>query len=186
MGGPFAAYSFSLPKPILHLLLILNCTSRAASLLLVFLSLRPPPPPPPSRARRPLFSHAADTISSPASSPPPPTPSSMKSQLPVIELQRLAGDSPATACVVCLASLAATDEVRELGNCRHAFHVACIDRWIDADGITCPLCRSPLLPLPEKEVEAEKGFFVKFFLTVRKISLSIKVFISNIYVDNYL
>ncbi|CAM0902516.1 unnamed protein product [Alopecurus aequalis] len=52
----------------------------------------------------------------------------------------------ASTCRVCLERLEPTDEVRRLGNCAHAFHRRCIDRWIDVGELTCPLCRSNLLP----------------------------------------
>ena len=52
----------------------------------------------------------------------------------------------ASTCRVCLERLEPTDEVRPLGNCAHAFHRGCIDRWIDVGEATCPLCRSSLLP----------------------------------------
>jgi hypothetical protein len=52
----------------------------------------------------------------------------------------------ASTCRVCLDRLELTDEVRPLGNCAHAFHRGCIDRWIDVGEVTCPLCRSNLLP----------------------------------------
>jgi hypothetical protein len=55
------------------------------------------------------------------------------------------GDQAST-CRVCLDRLEPTDEVRRLGNCAHAFHRGCIDRWIDVGEVTCPLCRSNLLP----------------------------------------
>ncbi|CAN8244227.1 unnamed protein product [Cochlearia groenlandica] len=57
-------------------------------------------------------------------------------------------------CAVCLGDLEDGDDIRELVNCRHVFHVECIDRWLDyecCDGEeddnhrTCPLCRAPLL-----------------------------------------
>ncbi|OAY64399.1 probable E3 ubiquitin-protein ligase XERICO [Ananas comosus] len=49
-------------------------------------------------------------------------------------------------CVVCLEEFAGEHRVRELGNCDHAFHAACIDRWAETGRATCPLCRSPLQP----------------------------------------
>ncbi|KAE8715245.1 protein RIC1-like protein isoform X1 [Hibiscus syriacus] len=38
------------------------------------------------------------------------------------------------------------EEIRWLRNCRHVFHRACLDRWMDHDQITCPLCRTPFVP----------------------------------------
>lgn len=48
-------------------------------------------------------------------------------------------------CVVCLGELEQEDLVRQLPNCKHAFHVTCIDQWFSTHS-TCPLCRSPLVP----------------------------------------
>ncbi|KAK6140068.1 hypothetical protein DH2020_026203 [Rehmannia glutinosa] len=36
------------------------------------------------------------------------------------------------------------DAVRLLPNCKHAFHVTCIDQWFAAHA-SCPLCRSPIV-----------------------------------------
>jgi RING-H2 zinc finger protein RHA1 len=47
---------------------------------------------------------------------------------------------------VCLSGVCGGDEVRRLSNCRHVFHRACLDRWMDHDQRTCPLCRAPLIP----------------------------------------
>ncbi|KZV29466.1 hypothetical protein F511_03751 [Dorcoceras hygrometricum] len=49
-------------------------------------------------------------------------------------------------CVVCLGELEDEDLVRLLPNCKHAFHVRCIDQWFLAH-TSCPLCRSPILTL---------------------------------------
>ncbi|XP_020582540.1 E3 ubiquitin-protein ligase RHA1B-like [Phalaenopsis equestris] len=80
---------------------------------------------------------------------------SIKSQLPIVDYisfanGKLTGESwePPPACAVCLQFMEARDQVRELGNCRHAFHVSCIDRWLDLGRFSCPLCRSALLPPP--------------------------------------
>ncbi|GLJ55447.1 hypothetical protein SUGI_1190550 [Cryptomeria japonica] len=48
-------------------------------------------------------------------------------------------------CAVCLCSFEANDEIRELGNCCHAFHRNCLEKWIDLEHKRCPLCRSPLV-----------------------------------------
>ncbi|KAG0457555.1 hypothetical protein HPP92_022712 [Vanilla planifolia] len=55
-------------------------------------------------------------------------------------------DNGPLVCVVCLQLLEARDQVRELKNCKHVFHVACIDQWIDVGQDNCPLCRAKLLP----------------------------------------
>lgn len=52
-------------------------------------------------------------------------------------------------CAICLCTLAAGDEVRELP-CGHKFHFACIDRWLirrelDYGASSCPLCKKEVL-----------------------------------------
>ncbi|KAH7689073.1 RING/U-box domain-containing protein [Dioscorea alata] len=54
--------------------------------------------------------------------------------------RRWAGD-----CRVCLARFEPESEVDRLP-CGHVFHKACIDRWLEYHHVTCPLCRSRLLP----------------------------------------
>ncbi|KAJ1272367.1 hypothetical protein BS78_06G196500 [Paspalum vaginatum] len=54
---------------------------------------------------------------------------------------RVGGD-----CAVCLSGIGGRDEVRRLSNCRHVFHRGCLDRWMEHDQRTCPLCRAPLIP----------------------------------------
>ncbi|CAN0900424.1 Brassinosteroid-responsive RING protein 1 [Linum grandiflorum] len=66
-------------------------------------------------------------------------------------------DDDVATCAVCLNSMMAEDEVREMRNCCHVFHKDCIDRWIDhelddqeeeddeSNRRTCPLCRTPLV-----------------------------------------
>ncbi|KAF8765362.1 hypothetical protein HU200_008504 [Digitaria exilis] len=66
------------------------------------------------------------------------------------EEEATASASTTTTCIVCLETVEATDEVRRLGNCAHAFHRGCIDKWIDMGRATCPLCRSDLLPRPRR------------------------------------
>ncbi|WVZ74182.1 hypothetical protein U9M48_022395 [Paspalum notatum var. saurae] len=65
--------------------------------------------------------------------------------LPVVRFAELSACGGGD-CAVCLCGIGAGDEVRRLGNCRHAFHRACLDRWIAHDQRTCPLCRAPLAP----------------------------------------
>ncbi|XP_047337299.1 E3 ubiquitin-protein ligase RHA1B-like [Impatiens glandulifera] len=50
------------------------------------------------------------------------------------------------SCVVCWERVELSDEIRDLVNCRHVFHKDCLDNWLDEGQITCPICRSMLLP----------------------------------------
>ncbi|OWM72237.1 probable E3 ubiquitin-protein ligase RHA4A [Punica granatum] len=82
----------------------------------------------------------------------------IKKRVPVVEygdlLERNAGGTTGGAeevrCAVCLSGLLKKDEIRELRNCGHVFHRQCLDSWVDLDHVTCPLCRSLLLPPSSK------------------------------------
>lgn len=64
--------------------------------------------------------------------------------LPVVKFSELV--DPPESCAVCLYEFDGGDEIRQLSNCRHVFHRCCLDRWMDHDQKTCPLCRTPLIP----------------------------------------
>ncbi|KAL8538052.1 hypothetical protein ACS0TY_000130 [Phlomoides rotata] len=49
-------------------------------------------------------------------------------------------------CTICLEFIDGDHEIRELCNCSHLFHRECLDTWIDEGQVSCPLCRSMLLP----------------------------------------
>ncbi|XP_021748505.1 E3 ubiquitin-protein ligase RHA1B-like [Chenopodium quinoa] len=49
------------------------------------------------------------------------------------------------SCAVCLYEFSSGEEIRWLSNCKHIFHKDCLDRWMDLDHRTCPLCRTPFL-----------------------------------------
>lgn len=44
-------------------------------------------------------------------------------------------------CAVCLSEFAERERVRLLPNCSHAFHIDCIDTWLQGSA-RCPFCRS--------------------------------------------
>ncbi|BFG23606.1 hypothetical protein CerSpe_098800 [Prunus speciosa] len=115
--------------------------------------------------------HRAEMNSLPAAAPAPspwwlvPLPvhciaESVKNQLPVVQygdfLKIKTGQPEAEAeddsnnndhmCIVCMNSMGGSQGVRKLYNCSHAFHKECLDVWIDEGQLTCPLCRSDLLP----------------------------------------
>ncbi|KAG6399341.1 hypothetical protein SASPL_140817 [Salvia splendens] len=64
--------------------------------------------------------------------------------LPVVKFSDLA--APPESCAVCLYEFDGEDEIRRLVNCRHIFHRSCLDRWMDHDQKTCPLCRTQFVP----------------------------------------
>ncbi|KAI9109816.1 hypothetical protein K1719_018857 [Acacia pycnantha] len=71
--------------------------------------------------------------------------------LPVVKFADLlaaansAGDTP-ESCAVCLYEFECEEEIRCLTNCKHIFHRPCLDRWMDHDQKTCPLCRTSFVP----------------------------------------
>lgn len=65
--------------------------------------------------------------------------------LPVMIFHDLV-NPPTDSCVVCLYDFETGDEVRELKTCRHVFHRSCLDRWMDCNQLTCPLCRTRFVP----------------------------------------
>ncbi|RVX04127.1 E3 ubiquitin-protein ligase RHA1B [Vitis vinifera] len=66
-----------------------------------------------------------------------------------------AGDPP-DQCAVCLYEFEGQEEIRRLTNCRHIFHRSCLDRWMDCDQKTCPLCRTPFIPDDMQEAFNER------------------------------
>ncbi|XP_058085750.1 RING-H2 finger protein ATL70-like [Magnolia sinica] len=56
-----------------------------------------------------------------------------------------------SCCPICLADYKDTDMLRLLPDCRHLFHVKCVDAWLLLHP-TCPVCRTPPLPTPLAEV----------------------------------
>ncbi|WVY95966.1 hypothetical protein V8G54_028117 [Vigna mungo] len=52
-------------------------------------------------------------------------------------------DQSVYGCVVCLAEFKEHDVLKVLPNCNHAFHLDCIDVWLQANS-NCPLCRSSI------------------------------------------
>ncbi|KAL3499313.1 hypothetical protein ACH5RR_038406 [Cinchona calisaya] len=69
--------------------------------------------------------------------------------LPVVkysEILRSSSDDGEESCAVCLYEFEDDDEIRRLLNCRHIFHRNCLDRWMDHDQKTCPLCRTTFIP----------------------------------------
>lgn len=53
------------------------------------------------------------------------------------------GEDCPVECCVCLCGFEADEEVSEL-SCKHFFHKGCLDKWLDKQHTTCPLCRSIL------------------------------------------
>ncbi|MED6121869.1 hypothetical protein PIB30_034102 [Stylosanthes scabra] len=55
-------------------------------------------------------------------------------------------------CAVCLSVVEDEQEVRLLPNCKHSFHVGCIDTWLTWNS-TCPICRTKAEPIIRIQLE---------------------------------
>ncbi|KAL6652183.1 hypothetical protein ACP70R_011108 [Stipagrostis hirtigluma subsp. patula] len=167
MTFPLVCYCDAVPRPVAALFRLLHAAALLFVLVLCYLGLYEFPYTPEDHA--PLINGRRRP---PRGDAPPPD--AVKQRLPPVEFLELSSSltersaagtsrksSPSSApaedeaaassgepptCRVCLERLEARDEVRRLGNCSHAFHTACIDRWIDLGEVTCPLCRAHLLP----------------------------------------
>ncbi|XP_043687510.1 E3 ubiquitin-protein ligase ATL41-like [Telopea speciosissima] len=54
-------------------------------------------------------------------------------------------DTNKTECTICLSSIEDGELARLLPNCKHMFHVECIDMWLNSHS-TCPICRTGAEP----------------------------------------
>ncbi|CAN6277743.1 unnamed protein product [Urochloa humidicola] len=86
-------------------------------------------------------------------SPGPPSPP-LRAGLSPADLRRLPtfafpsscdgdgdGSAAPSACAVCLEAARGGERWRAMPACRHAFHAACVDRWL-ARSPACPVCRA--------------------------------------------
>ncbi|KAJ3686295.1 hypothetical protein LUZ61_015459 [Rhynchospora tenuis] len=83
-------------------------------------------------------------------------------EIPTIRYQRDIQHSHGTSggwaqCAICLSFLEEGEMARQLPECKHLFHVECIDKWLNSHA-TCPLCRSSVgdqIAGSEKNLEAQ-------------------------------
>lgn len=60
--------------------------------------------------------------------------------LPFFRFASLKGSKEGLECAVCISRFEDTEILRLLPKCRHAFHMSCIDQWLERHP-SCPLCR---------------------------------------------
>lgn len=60
--------------------------------------------------------------------------------LPFFRFSSLKGSKQGLECAVCLSKFEDTEILRLLPKCKHAFHISCIDQWLEKHS-SCPLCR---------------------------------------------
>ncbi|XP_071688382.1 uncharacterized protein [Rutidosis leptorrhynchoides] len=68
--------------------------------------------------------------------------------IPIITYKK--SDYDESECAVCLGDVENGDNVRLLPNCKHLFHVKCIDEWF-VGHTSCPVCRVPVVS-PDDEI----------------------------------
>ncbi|XP_010489106.1 PREDICTED: putative RING-H2 finger protein ATL12 [Camelina sativa] len=61
--------------------------------------------------------------------------------LPFFSFSALKGLKQGLECSVCLSKFEDVEILRLLPKCKHAFHIGCIDEWLEQHA-TCPLCRN--------------------------------------------
>ncbi|GMN50589.1 hypothetical protein TIFTF001_019753 [Ficus carica] len=60
--------------------------------------------------------------------------------LPFFRFSSLKGSKEGLECAVCLSKFEDVEVLRLLPKCKHAFHINCIDHWLEKHS-SCPLCR---------------------------------------------
>ncbi|EOY29732.1 RING/U-box superfamily protein, putative [Theobroma cacao] len=60
--------------------------------------------------------------------------------IPSFQFSALKGSKEGLECAVCISKFEDSDILRLLPKCEHAFHMNCIDQWLERHS-TCPLCR---------------------------------------------
>ncbi|OMP09750.1 Zinc finger, RING-type [Corchorus olitorius] len=63
--------------------------------------------------------------------------------IPTFQFKREGDERSIYGCVVCLNEFQEHDMLRVLPNCSHAFHLDCIDIWLQSNA-NCPLCRTSI------------------------------------------
>ncbi|XP_068643007.1 E3 ubiquitin-protein ligase ATL42-like [Aristolochia californica] len=65
--------------------------------------------------------------------------------LPFFRFSSLKGSKEGLECAVCLSRFEDSEVLRLLPKCKHAFHINCVDRWLENHS-SCPLCRYKVDP----------------------------------------
>ncbi|RZS09571.1 hypothetical protein BHM03_00040667 [Ensete ventricosum] len=68
----------------------------------------------------------------PSSSPPPPSP----------PVSAVVPEPDVESCIICMDEFVSGEELWVLPRCKHLFHGVCIERWVLAPSMTCPVCRN--------------------------------------------
>jgi Ring finger domain len=64
--------------------------------------------------------------------------------LPKTRYEKAADVENQAECAICLTEFEEGEQIRKLPQCRHEFHIRCIDRWLRAQP-SCPSCRTEVI-----------------------------------------
>ncbi|CAI0387635.1 unnamed protein product [Linum tenue] len=67
-------------------------------------------------------------------------------ELPCVEYGSVGLETTSRECAICLEDYNGGEPCRIMPVCKHMFHVACIDNWLNVK-ITCPVCRQRICNL---------------------------------------
>ncbi|KAJ4731432.1 RING/U-box superfamily protein [Rhynchospora pubera] len=73
---------------------------------------------------------------------------SLISRIALLKYRKNDGLVVSTDCTVCLEKFNEGESLRLLPECTHAFHVDCIDKWLEAHS-NCPICRTGVISVPQ-------------------------------------
>ncbi|CAI9755463.1 unnamed protein product [Fraxinus pennsylvanica] len=146
MGFPVGYTDIFLPKLLVYLLTIMGFIRKSICAVFSLLG---------------LSDFLEPEMAYPTQTDPEPEPRSVsavliRELLPVVKFSDLVVLDPPENCAVCLYEFNGDDEIRRLTNCRHIFHRSCLDRWMDHDQKTCPLCRTQFIPEDMQEAFNER------------------------------
>lgn len=108
-----------------------------------------------SRSRRLLQRHFSSASAAPVDRRHGLVPSAIRA---IPTFRYASSVAPAAAeCAVCLLEFRDEERLRRLPVCAHAFHIDCIDTWLESNA-SCPLCRAEVTqPFPEDSVVIDIG-----------------------------
>lgn len=95
--------------------------------------------------QRAVIRHLGLAVAHPSEPPKTGLDSEVIASLPIIVCKRSGDDTEIIECAVCLSLFEEEEISKLLPNCKHTFHLECIDKWLTSNS-TCPICRTEAEP----------------------------------------